>query len=104
MLKAAPLAVQSLRSNRCACKNYGFDQSRYATAKCAQSEEARRGTRGDAIAPLAEYNGTSFEDVQWKPIGMGVKQSILERQAATARLLFIPPGTAVRIIVTAALN
>ena len=62
----------------------------------AQSEEARRGTRGDVPAPLAEYIGTSFEDVQWKPIGMGVKQSILETAGgATARLLFIPPGTAV---------
>jgi len=46
--------------------------------------------------PLADYIGDRFEDIKWKPIGMGVKQSILETSDdATARLLYIPPGTAV---------
>ena len=46
--------------------------------------------------PLAGYIGDRFEDIKWKPIGMGVKQSILETSDdATARLLYIPPGTAV---------
>ena len=47
-------------------------------------------------APLADYIGDRFEDITWKSIGMGVKQSILETSDdATARLLYIPPGTAV---------
>ena len=46
--------------------------------------------------PLAGYIGDRFEDIKWKHIGMGVKQSILETSDdATARLLYIPPGTAV---------
>ena len=47
-------------------------------------------------APLMDYIGERFEDIAWKSIGMGVKQSILETSDdATARLLYIPPGTAV---------
>merc|ERR1719231_1728974 len=46
-------------------------------------------------APLADYIGDRFEDITWKSIGMGVKQSIVETSNdATARLLYIPPGTA----------
>ncbi|WP_136441704.1 ChrR family anti-sigma-E factor [Pacificoceanicola onchidii] len=47
-------------------------------------------------APLADYIGHSFDDVQWRPVGLGVKQSILATSSeATARLLYIPAGTAV---------
>ena len=47
-------------------------------------------------APLRDYVGGSLADVKWRPVGMGVKQAILHADAqATARLLFIPAGTAV---------
>ncbi|EBA05626.1 ChrR family anti-sigma-E factor [Sagittula stellata] len=47
-------------------------------------------------APLADYIGGGLDDVRWRPLGMGVKQAILPTApGATARLLFIPAGTAV---------
>lgn len=47
-------------------------------------------------APLADYIGGRLDDVKWRPVGMGVKQAILETSSeATARLLYIPAGTAV---------
>ncbi|MDA7423765.1 ChrR family anti-sigma-E factor [Thalassococcus lentus] len=48
-------------------------------------------------APLRDYVGGSLDDVNWRPVGMGVKQAILptEDGEATARLLFIPAGTAI---------
>ena len=47
-------------------------------------------------APLRDYVGGGIADVRWKPIGMGVKQAILPTsKSASARLLFIPAGTAV---------
>ncbi len=63
-----------------------------------QLQSAERPARKDCEipAPLLDYIGESFEDINWKSIGMGVKQSILETSDdATARLLYIPPGTAV---------
>ena len=50
----------------------------------------------DTPAPLAAYIGDRLDNIKWKPVGMGVKQSILKTSAeATARLLFIPAGVAV---------
>ncbi|MGC6527303.1 MAG: ChrR family anti-sigma-E factor [Paracoccaceae bacterium] len=50
----------------------------------------------DFPTPLSDYVGESLDEIKWQPIGMGVKQSILHTQDdATARLLYIPPGTAV---------
>ncbi|CUH79923.1 ChrR family anti-sigma-E factor [Tropicibacter naphthalenivorans] len=47
-------------------------------------------------APLAGYIGGALSDVKWRPVGMGVKQAILKTSPeATARLLYIPAGTAV---------
>ncbi|MCA0908032.1 ChrR family anti-sigma-E factor [Ruegeria marisrubri] len=47
-------------------------------------------------APLQDYVGGTVSDIRWKPIGMGVKQAILPTTSeASARLLFIPAGTAV---------
>ncbi|WGW04166.1 ChrR family anti-sigma-E factor [Tropicibacter oceani] len=47
-------------------------------------------------APLRDYVGNSLADVKWRPVGMGVKQAILKTSSeATARLLYIPAGTAV---------
>ncbi len=46
--------------------------------------------------PLQDYVGGDVDAIRWKPIGMGVKQAILPTtKEATARLLFIPAGTAV---------
>ena len=46
--------------------------------------------------PLVAYVGDNLDDVKWKPVGMGVKQSVLQTSAeATARLLYIPAGVAV---------
>ena len=46
--------------------------------------------------PLVAYVGGRLEDVKWRAVGMGVKQAILPTSAeATARLLYIPAGTAV---------
>ena len=46
-------------------------------------------------APLASYVGGSLDKVAWRSVGMGVKQAILDAgEGASARLLFIPAGTA----------
>ncbi|ETW10930.1 anti-sigma factor ChrR [Roseivivax marinus] len=47
-------------------------------------------------APLAAFIGGDVDAVKWRPVGMGVKQAILQTadDAASARLLFIPAGTA----------
>lgn len=46
-------------------------------------------------APLVDYIGSRFEDVRWKPIGIGARQAILNTDGgATARLLHIPAGSA----------
>ena len=47
-------------------------------------------------APLADYVGGDLSAVRWRRIGGGVKQAILPAgPGATARLLYIPAGTAV---------
>jgi putative transcriptional regulator len=47
-------------------------------------------------APLADYVGGDVSAIRWRRIGGGVKQAILPTgKEATARLLFIPAGTAV---------
>lgn len=46
--------------------------------------------------PLHGYIGTSLGQVKWRNVGMGVKQAILKTGGVgTARLLYIPAGTAV---------
>lgn len=52
--------------------------------------------KGVFPAPLAEYVGGDLSSVRWRRVGGGVKQAILPTgKDATARLLFIPAGTAV---------
>ena len=47
-------------------------------------------------APLMDYVGGDLEAVNWRPIGMGVRQAILPTgMGAMARLLHIPAGRAV---------
>ena len=46
--------------------------------------------------PLRSYLDGGFEDVRWRSVGMGVKQAVLATSPeASARLLYIPAGTAV---------
>ncbi|QFS81278.1 Anti-sigma-E factor ChrR [Roseivivax sp. THAF40] len=47
--------------------------------------------------PLLGYVGGRLADVKWRSVGRGVKQAILPMtdDTATARLLYIPAGTAV---------
>ena len=45
--------------------------------------------------PLCDYVGGDLDDVQWKPVGGGVKQSVLDVVGGTqVRLLSIPGGAA----------
>ncbi|AMY71396.1 ChrR family anti-sigma-E factor [Frigidibacter albus] len=47
-------------------------------------------------APLQDYVGGDLAAVRWRPVGMGVRQAILRSgPGATARLLYIPAGSAV---------
>ncbi|MCW1931351.1 ChrR family anti-sigma-E factor [Pararhodobacter zhoushanensis] len=47
-------------------------------------------------APLREYIGGDAGSVRWRPVGGGVRQAILPTaKGASARLLYIPAGTAV---------
>lgn len=47
-------------------------------------------------APLVDYVAGGLENVKWRSVGMGVKQAVLHTSsAATARLLYIPAGTAI---------
>jgi len=46
--------------------------------------------------PLSDYIGTSFDDLKWRPVGMGVRQAkIKTSKDASVRLLHIPAGCAV---------
>ena len=51
--------------------------------------------KSDVPSALSDYIGGSLHDVKWRPIGLGVKQSLLKTSGnSTARLLYIPAGTA----------
>ena len=51
--------------------------------------------RGVLPAPLQDYVGGDLEAIRWRPVGMGVRQAILPTsKQASARLLYIPEGTA----------
>ncbi len=60
------------------------------------ADKAIRVPEGVLPAPLQDYVGGDLDAIKWRPIGMGVKQAILSTSSeATARLLYIPAGTAV---------
>lgn len=53
-------------------------------------------SRGVFPTPLQDYVGGDLKAVKWKPLGMGVRQSVLKTSKdATVRLLHIPAGSAV---------
>ncbi|MGB2200014.1 MAG: ChrR family anti-sigma-E factor [Pseudooceanicola atlanticus] len=61
-------------------------------------EKTGAGANPDAVlpAPLREYIGGDVDAIRWRPVGGGVKQAILPTsKEASARLLFIPAGSAV---------
>ena len=52
--------------------------------------------RSDLPIPLDTYVGGGLDAVQWRPVGGGVRQMVLQTGGpATARLLYIPGGEAV---------
>lgn len=52
--------------------------------------------KGVFPAPLQGYVGGDLEAVRWRPVGMGVRQAILQTaKGASVRLLYIPAGAAV---------
>ena len=54
-----------------------------------------RATASILPGPLQDYVGGDLDAIQWRGIGMGVKQAILPTSKdASARLLFIPAGAA----------
>lgn len=69
--------------------------ARIAGTPTAPSQPPRK-RAGDVPAPLDDYIGGRLDAVKWRPVGMGVKQAILPTtRDASARLLYIPAGTAV---------
>ncbi len=54
--------------------------------------------RGEGILPepLASYVGGDIDQIEWRGVGGGVRQAILQTsKIATARMLYIPAGVAV---------
>jgi len=61
-----------------------------------EASEVLKKNVSDIPSALSDYIGGSLHDVKWRPIGLGVKQSLLKTSGnSTARLLYIPGGTAV---------
>ena len=62
----------------------------------AQTTQISERVPSDIPSALSDYIGGSLNDIKWRPIGLGVKQSLLKTSGnSTARLLYIPAGTAV---------
>jgi len=60
-----------------------------------RTAKAQFGTDPVLPKPLQDYVGGSVDDINWRSVGMGVKQAILPTSpGASARLLFIPAGAA----------
>jgi putative transcriptional regulator len=61
------------------------------------SREAKPAAKDSVLpSPLSDYVAGGLENVKWRSVGMGVKQAVLKTSSeASARLLFIPAGTAI---------
>lgn len=61
-----------------------------------ESTPHRRVTKSGVLPqPIQDYVGGDLDAVNWRPVGMGVKQAILSTSnEASARLLYIPAGAA----------
>lgn len=72
-----------------------------ATMALIRETKAERAERKPRVAgvlpqPLQDYVGGDLSAIKWRPAGLGVKQAILSTaDGATARLLYIPAGSAV---------
>lgn len=57
--------------------------------------KSKTAQQGVLPCPIQDYVGGDLDSVQWKSIGMGVKQAILPTsKEASARLMLIPAGVA----------
>ena len=67
-----------------------------ALISAAPQFDVKRKVSGKVLPqPLCDYIGGDLEDVHWKPVGGGVKQSVLDvAGGAQVRLLSIPGGAA----------
>lgn len=84
-MDSAPLAGDSLEATL-----------RRIAAGAPKDRPRRRQPGGLFPAPLQDYVGGDLAAVRWRPVGMGVRQAILRSgPGATARLLYIPAGSAV---------
>ncbi|MFP7675388.1 ChrR family anti-sigma-E factor [Marivita sp. S0852] len=84
---SAPLSSDSLNS----VLNMIHAQDSKVTDKASSSK-----SDGILPAPLCDYVAGGLENVKWRPVGMGVKQAVLKTSSdASARLLYIPAGTAI---------
>ena len=80
----------------CASMAPGSMQASLAAAKAGRAAPPPPRQRSILPAPLISYIGGDLEDIKWSPVGMGVRQAILPTdKRATARLLYIPAGSAV---------
>lgn len=83
------MSVSDVSNSSFACTMSLIDGGELAVAPKREIEP------GILPGPLQDYAGGDLDAIRWKPVGMGVKQAILPTsKQATARLLFIPAGTA----------
>ncbi len=83
--RAAALSVDSLEATM-----------RLIAQGPATTKQMPRLSSGTLPSPLQDYVGGDLDAIKWRSIGMGVKQAILPTSSdATARLLYIPAGSAV---------
>ncbi|WP_420862115.1 ChrR family anti-sigma-E factor [Algirhabdus cladophorae] len=64
----------------------------------APAETTIQRPKADSLfpAPLQDYVGADLDAIKWRPMGMGVRQSLIKTsKGASVRLLHIPAGCAV---------
>ena len=87
--------LDQMSGNSTAMDQDAFAETMKMISGGAPSEIKVRRKAGVLPAPLQDYVGGDLDAIRWRPIGMGVKQSILKTSKdASARLLFIPAGAA----------
>lgn len=70
-----------------------FSKTLERISACQSVSQPKERRKSDFPEPLSDYVGHSLADITWQPLGMGVKQAMLETsEDATARLLYIPAG------------
>lgn len=90
-------AVLEQRASNEVAMNEGSLAATLSLIAGGAQDEIRVPTVANSVlpGPLQSYVGGDLDDVQWRAVGMGVKQAILPTSKdASARLLFIPAGAA----------